>query len=296
MEIFDTLAYYFQFPQVRYALIVGVLVALCASLLGVTLVLKRFSFIGDGLSHVAFGAMAIASITGVLFSQLKPIIDSTNNMIIIMPITVISAVLLLRTGKNAKVKGDASVAMISVGALAIGYLLMNLDVFPKSANISGDVCSTLFGSLSILTLTPGEVWFCAIVSLIVVVVFILFYNKIFCVTFDEDFARATGTKAGLYNLLIAIIIAVIIVISMNLVGSLLISALVIFPALSAMRVLKSFKAVTICSACISVFCAALGILLSILLSTPVGSTIVAVDIAAFIVFTIIGGVKGGLKR
>ncbi len=296
MEIFDTLAYYFQFPQVRYALIVGVLVALCASLLGVTLVLKRFSFIGDGLSHVAFGAMAIASITGVLFSQLQPIIDSTNNMIIIMPITVISAVLLLRTGKNAKVKGDASVAMISVGALAIGYLLMNLDVFPKSANISGDVCSTLFGSLSILTLTPGEVWFCAIVSLIVVVVFILFYNKIFCVTFDEDFARATGTKAGLYNLLIAIIIAVIIVISMNLVGSLLISALVIFPALSAMRVLKSFKAVTICSACISVFCAALGILLSILFSTPVGSTIVAVDIAAFIVFTIIGGVKGGFKR
>ena len=296
MEMFDTLAYYFQFPQVRYALIVGVLVALCASLLGVTLVLKRFSFIGDGLSHVAFGAMAVASITGALVSQLKPIIDSTNNMIIIMPITIISAVLLLRTGKNAKVKGDASVAMISVGALAIGYLLMNLDVFPKSANISGDVCSTLFGSLSILTLTPSEVWFCAIVSLIVLVVFILFYNKIFCVTFDEDFARATGTNAGLYNLLIAIIIAVIIVISMNLVGSLLISALVIFPALSAMRVLKSFKAVTICSACISVFCAALGILLSILCSTPVGSTIVAVDIAAFIIFTIIGGVKGGFKR
>lgn len=296
MEIFDTLSYYFQFPQVRYALIVGVLVALCASLLGVTLVLKRFSFIGDGLSHVAFGAMAVSSITGVLFSQLKPVLDSTNNMIIIMPITIVSAVLLLRTGKNAKVKGDASVAMISVGALAIGYLLMNLDVFPKSANISGDVCSTLFGSLSILTLTPGEVWFCAIVSLIVVVVFILFYNKIFCVTFDEDFARATGTNAGVYNLLIAIIIAVIIVISMNLVGSLLISALVIFPALSAMRVLKSFKAVTICSACISVFCAALGILLSILFSTPVGSTIVAVDIAAFIVFTIIGAVKGGFKR
>lgn len=292
----DTLYYYLQFSQVRYALIVGVLVALCASLLGVTLVLKRFSFIGDGLSHVAFGAMAVSSITGVLVSQWKPVIDSTNGMIIVMPLTVLSAVLLLRTGKNAKVKGDAAVAMISVGALAIGYLLMNLDVFPKSANISGDVCSTLFGSLSILTLTESEVFFCLAVSVIVTAVFIIFYNKIFSVTFDEDFATATGTKASAYNLLIAIIIAVIIVISMNLVGSLLISALIIFPALSAMRLLKSFKAVTICSACLSVFCAALGIILSILLSTPVGSTIVAVNIAAFGVFWLIGAAKGGFKR
>ena len=186
--------------------------------------------------------------------------------------------------------------MISVGALAIGYLLMNLDVFPKSANISGDVCSTLFGSLSILTLTEGEVFFCLAVSVIVTAVFIIFYNKIFSVTFDEDFATATGTKASAYNLLIAIIIAVIIVISMNLVGSLLISALIIFPALSAMRLLKSFKAVTVCSACLSVFCAALGIILSILLSTPVGSTIVAVNIAAFGVFWLIGAAKGGFKR
>ena len=292
----DTLYYYLQFSQVRYALIVGVLVALCASLLGVTLVLKRFSFIGDGLSHVAFGAMAVSSITGVLVSQWKPVIDSTNGMIIVMPLTVLSAVLLLRTGKNAKVKGDAAVARISVGALAIGYLLMNLDVFPKSANISGDVCSTLFGSLSILTLTEGEVFFCLAVSVIVTAVFIIFYNKIFSVTFDEDFATATGTKASAYNLLIAIIIAVIIVISMNLVGSLLISALIIFPALSAMRLLKSFKAVTVCSACLSVFCAALGIILSILLSTPVGSTIVAVNIAAFGVFWLIGAAKGGFKR
>ncbi len=296
MEIFDTLAYYMQFSQVRYALIVGVLVALCASLLGVTLVLKRFSFIGDGLSHVAFGAMAVSSITGALFSGMKPLIDGTGDMIIVMPLTVISAVLLLRTGKNAKVKGDAAVAMISVGALAIGYLLMNLDVFPKSANISGDVCSTLFGSLSILTLTQGEVNFCIAVSIAVVIVFILLYNKLFSVTFDEDFATATGTKASVYNLIIAIIIAVIIVISMNLVGSLLISALIIFPALSAMRLLKSFKAVTICSACLSVFCATLGILLSILFSTPVGSTIVAVDIAAFGVFSLIGAAKGGLKK
>ena len=296
MEIFDTLSYYFQFSQVRYALIVGVLVALCASLLGVTLVLKRFSFIGDGLSHVAFGAMAVSSITGALVSAWKPAIDASGNMLIVMPITVLSAVLLLRTGKNAKVKGDAAVAMISVGALAIGYLLMNLDVFPKSANISGDVCSTLFGSLSILTLTKEEVNFCIIVSLIVVAVFIFLYNKIFSVTFDEDFATATGTKASVYNLIIAVIIAVIIVISMNLVGSLLISALIIFPALSAMRVLKSFKAVTICSACMSVFCASLGIIISILFSTPVGSTIVAVDIAAFALFSLIGAAKGGFKR
>ncbi len=296
MEKLDTLAYYLQFSQVRYALIVGVLVALCSSLLGVTLVLKRFSFIGDGLSHVAFGAMAVSSIAGALVSGLQPYIDASNDMLIVMPITIISAVLLLRTGKNAKVKGDAAVAMISVGALAVGYLLMNLDIFPKSANISGDVCSTLFGSLSILTLSRSEVDFCIIISIVVVAVFLFFYNKIFSVTFDEDFSTATGTKAIVYNLLIAVIIAVIIVISMNLVGSLLISALIIFPALSAMRLLKSFKAVTICSACLSVFCAALGILASILFSTPVGATIVAVNIAAFAVFSLIGAVKGGFKR
>ena len=288
MEIFDTLSYYLQFSQVRNALIVGVLVALCASLLGVTLVLKRFSFIGDGLSHVAFGAMAVASLTGALAAPWKPFIDSTNNMIIVMPLTVLSAVLLLRTGKNARIKGDAAVAMISVGALAIGYLLMNLDVFPKSANISGDVCSTLFGSLSILTLTESEVAFCIVVSVLVVAVFIFFYNKIFSVTFDEDFADATGTKAGAYNLLIAVIIAVIIVISMNLVGSLLISALVIFPALSAMRVFKSFRSVTICSAVFSVVAAFLGILIAIVAGTPVGSTIVATDIAGFVIFLVIG--------
>ena len=265
-------------PFVRYAFIVGVLIALCSSLLGVTLVLKRFSFIGDGLSHVAFGAMAVAAVVGL-----------TNNMFIVMPITIISAVLLLRTGTNTKIKGDAAVAMISVGALAFGYLLMNK--FPTSANVSGDVCTTLFGSTSIITLKEGDVWFCAVLSLIVVLAFIFFYHKIFSVTFDETFARATGTRANLYNLIIAIIIAVIIVIAMNLVGSLLISALVIFPALSAMRVFKSFKSVTICSACLSVFCAASGILISIVCSTPVGSTIVAVDIAAYIIFWLLGTVR-----
>lgn len=283
MELFEKLALYFEYPFVRYALIVGVLISLCSSLLGVTLVLKRFSFIGDGLSHVAFGAMAVTAIFGL-----------TNDMLLVLPITVISAVLLLRTGQNAKIKGDASIAMISVGALAIGYLLMNL--FSTSSNLSADVCSTLFGSTSILTLTGWEVWVCAVLSVIVVIAFVFFYNKIFCVTFDECFAKATGTKAGIYNLIIAIIIAVIIVLAMNLVGSLLISALVIFPALSAMRVFKSFKSVTICSAVLSVCCSSLGILISILAGTPVGSTIVAVDIVAFIIFSLAGTISGGIRK
>ena len=268
--MFETLHMYFQYPFVRYALIVGVLIALCSSLLGVTLVLKRFSFIGDGLSHVAFGAMAIASVLNI-----------TNNMLFILPVTVICAILLLRAGQNTRIKGDAAIAMISVGALAIGYLLMNL--FSTSPNISGDVCSTLFGSTSILTLTKGEVWLCAILSIVVVAIFILFYNKIFAVTFDENFAKATGTRANAYNLLIAVVIAVIIVLAMNLVGSLLISALVIFPALSAMRLFKSFRSVTISAAVMSVISATAGILISILAGTPVGSTIVAVDIAVFLV-------------
>ena len=279
----EKLALYWAYPFVRYALIVGVLIALCSSLLGVTLVLKRFSFIGDGLSHVAFGAMAIAAVLQI-----------TNEMPLVMVITIISAVLLLRTGQNTKIKGDAAIAMISVGALAIGYLLMN--IFSTSSNLSGDVCSTLFGSTSILTLSPVEVWLCVGMSVLVVAVFILFYNKIFAVTFDESFARATGTKAGLYNLLIAIVVAVIIVLAMNLVGSLLISALVIFPALSAMRMFKSFRSVTVCAAALSVMCSLIGILASILAGTPVGSTIVAVQIIAFGLSWLAGTVLGGVRR
>ncbi len=271
----EQLALYFEYPFVRYALVVGVLISLCSSLLGVTLVLKRFSFIGDGLSHVAFGAMAVAGVAGL-----------TNDMLIVLPVTVICAVLLLRGGSKSKINGDAAVAMISVGALAVGYLLMN--IFSKSSNLSGDVCSTLFGSTSILTLSVTEVWLCVILSVAVIASFLFFYNKIFCVTFDEAFARATGTQAGIYNLVIAVIIAVIIVLAMNLVGSLLISALVIFPALSSMCVFKSFRAVTVSSAAVSVGCSTIGILVSILAGTPVGSTIVAVDIAVFIVFRILG--------
>ncbi|MBR3340408.1 MAG: metal ABC transporter permease [Clostridiales bacterium] len=269
---------YLSYPFVRYALIAGVLIALCSSLLGVILVLKRFSYIGDGLSHVAFGAMAIAAVVGL-----------TDQMALTLPITIICAILLLWTGQNAKIKGDASIAMISVGALAVGYLLMNL--FPTSSNISGDVCSTLFGSAKILTLTRSEVILCIVLSIVVVIAFIALYNRFFAVTFDESFAKAVGTKTTFLNFLIATIIAVIIVLAMNLVGSLLVSALVIFPALSAMRIFKSFRSVTVFSAILSVSCALLGIVLSIFWRTPVGSTIVIADIAAFGVCSLIGKLR-----
>ena len=282
MSAAEKIALYWAYPFVRYALVVGVLIALCASLLGVTLVLKRFSFIGDGLSHVAFGAMAVAAVLGL-----------HNDMPLILGITVVCAILLLRTGQHAKIKGDAAIAMISVGALAIGYLLMNL--FSTSSNLSGDVCSTLFGSTSILTLTETEVGLCVALSALVLLTFILFYNKIFAVTFDENFAKAVGIKVKFYNLLIAVMIAVVIVLAMNLVGSLLISAPVIFPALSAMRVYQSFRTVTICAVLLSVCCAALGIFTAVLAGTPVGSTIVTVDMAAFLLFSIIGRLRLGGK-
>ena len=278
LDAFSKIGMYMQYPFVRYALIVGVLIALCSSLLGVTLVLKRFSFIGDGLSHVAFGGVAIASV-----------LNLTDNMLLVLPITIVCAVLLLRTGQNTKIKGDAAIAMISVGALAFGYLLMN--IFSTSSNLSGDVCSTLFGSTSILTLTAGEVWLCVALSVVVVAIFVIFYNKIFDVTFDEAFAKSAGTRVDAYNLLIAVIIAVIIVLAMNLVGSLLISARVIFPALSAMRLFKSFRSVTICSAVLSVISALLGILISIVAGTPVGSTIVAVDVAVFFICWVISKIR-----
>ena len=280
-EIFAKLAMYMEFPFVRYAVIVGVLIALCSSLLGVTLVLKRFSFIGDGLSHVAFGALSVAAVLGM-----------TNRMTVVLPITLVAAVLLLRAGKEAKIKGDAAIAMISVTSLAFGYLLMNL--FSASANVSGDVCSTLFGSTSILTLTKQEVWLSVALSVVILLIFVLFYQKIFAVTFDEDFARAVGTNAGRYNLIIAVVVAAIIVLAMNLVGSLLISAFVIFPALSSMRLFHTFFSVTVCSAVLSVLCALSGILLSVLAGTPVGATVVAMDAAAFLFCCAAGEIRGGI--
>ncbi len=281
---FQRIGEFLLFPFVRYALIVGVLIALCSSLLGVTLVLKRFSFIGDGLSHVAFGAMAVAAVVGL-----------TNQMLIVMPVTVVSAILLLRTGQNARLKGDASVALISVFALAFGYLLMN--IFPTSANVSADVCGTLFGSVSILTLSTLEVWVCAGLSVVTVLVFVIFYNRIFAVTFDENFAKATGVKTELYNMIIAVIVAVVIVLAMNLVGSLLISALIIFPALAAMRVCKSFLSVTICATGISVVTALVGLFLAIGLpqGVPVGPTIVVVQAVAFLLFYLVGFIKDRVR-
>ena len=269
--------FYMSYPFVRYALIVGVLIALCSSLLGVTLVLKRFSFIGDGLSHVAFGALAIATVLKI-----------ANVNLFIMPVTIVCAVLLLRTGNNTRLKGDAAIAMLSVGSMAVGYLILN--VFSVSSNVSGDVCSTLFGSTSILTLTSSEVIMCIVASVIVVAFFIIFYNRIFSVIFDENFTRSMGKNAGMYNLMIAVITAVIIVLAMNLVGSLLITALLVFPALSAMRIMKSFKSVIIYAAVLSVFGAVAGIIISIFASTPVGSTIVTIYIVIYIINSVIGRV------
>ncbi|MCP1102352.1 zinc transport system permease protein [Aequitasia blattaphilus] len=270
-----TLIEYFSYPFVRYALVVGILIALCSSLLGVTLVLKRLSFIGDGLSHVAFGAIALATVMKV-----------SNDMILVAPITILFAILLMGVGEKRKIKGDAMIAMLSVGSLGLGYLLMN--IFNTSSNLGGDVCATLFGSTSILTLTITDVWVCIIMSIIVILMFIFFYNKLFSITFDENFAKATGVQTSAYNMLIATVVAMIIVLAMNLVGSLLISALIIFPALSAMRIFKSFQQVIICSALFSVVCTTIGILISIIGGTPVGSTIVAVDITGFILFSFIG--------
>lgn len=274
----DKLTLYLQFPYVRYAVIVGILISLCASFLGVTLVLKRFSYIGDGLSHVAFGALAIASVLKV-----------SNNMYIILPLTILMAIFLLRKGKNKMVKGDAMIAVFSVSSLAFGYLLLN--IFPSSSNITGDVCTTLFGSISILTLKQSDVILCIVLSIVTVLFFVVFYNKVFAVTFDEDFARASGTRADLINLILAVITAVVIVMAMNLVGSLLITALLIFPALSAMRLFKSFRKVMICAAVISVICAVIGLVIAILYGTPVGSTIVMADTVMFLICILAGRIK-----
>ena len=278
-NVISLLAEYLSYSFVQYALITGVLIALCSSLLGVTLVLKRYSFMGDGLSHVAFGAMAVAAVLNIV-----------SEMVIVLPVTILCAILLLKTGQNTKIKGDAALAMVSVGAMAVGYLLLNL--YSPSANVSGDVCSSLFGSTSILTLSGSDVGVCIVMSLIVLAVVVLFYNKIFALTFDETFAKATGVNTSLYNMIVAVVTAVIIVLAMNLVGALLTSALIIFPALSAMRVFRSFKSVIICSAVISVVCATLGIFISILASTPVGATIVIVDLVCFCGFAAVGRAMG----
>ena len=270
---------YLEYPFVRYAIVAAMLISLCSALVGVILVLKRYSYIGDGLSHVAFGAMSIALVLGMI----------QQKMYLVFPITTVAAILILKSGQNKRVQGDAIVGMVSTGALALGYLLMNL--FPPTANISGDVCSTLFGSTSILTLSKAEVWLCVIASIIVLIIFVMLYPKIFALTLEENFSKATGLKADQINLILAVIIAVIVVLAMNLVGSLLISALVIFPALSVMQLFKSFKAVLIGAAVLSEICTVTGMLVAILCSTPVGATIVTVDIIAFIICWLIRAMK-----
>ena len=268
--IFEYLSYDF----VRYALISGILISLCSSLLGVVLVLKRYSFIGDGLSHVAFGAMAIAAVLSI-----------GSDMLVTLPVTVIVAVILLRGGQNAKVKGDAALAMLSVGAMALGYFLLNL--FGTSTNIAGDVCSSLFGSISIITLNSSDVMICAVMSIIVIVFFVYYYNTIFAVTFDENFAKATGTNTELFNTFIAVVSAVTIVIAMKLVGAILVSAIIVFPCMTAMNLCKSFKGVSAFSAGYAVITALSGIILSMVWSTPVGATIVVIQAVIYLVTLII---------
>lgn len=273
------LMYYLNFPFVQRALLAGILIAMCSALLGVILVLRGFSYIGDGLSHAAFGAMAVAAI-----------LKLSDYSLLIMPVTILCALVLLRFGSSERIHGDATLAIVSVSTLAAGYLLMN--VFSASANVSGDVCTTLFGSTSILTLTWTQVQVCLLMTFVTVAVFILFYHRIFSVTFDEDFASATGIRVGAYQTLIAVLIAVIIVMAMDLVGSLLITALLVFPALSAMQLFRSFRGTVIYAAFLSMLGATFGIILSILASTPVGATIVLFDMGVFFLHLVAGKARG----
>ena len=274
IELFETIKLYFSFSFVIYAFVAGIMIAAVSSLLGVTLVLKRFSYIGDGLSHTAFGAMAVASV-----------LKMTNTTLFVLPVTMICAILILCAKENSKIKGDASVAMISTGALAIGYFLMN--IFSPPANLSGDVCSTLFGSTLILTLTKADTIFSVVIAAFVIILFLYFYNRIFALTFDEDFAHTCGTNTKIVNIIFASVVAAVIVLAMNLVGTLLISALIIFPSVSSMIIFKSFKRVTVFSCIFSITGTITGLFVSVISGTPVGATIVVIDILIFAICTVI---------
>ena len=254
------------------ALIVGTLVSLCAALLGVSLVLKRYSMIGDGLSHVGFGALSIA-----MALNLSPLQVS-------IPIVVLAAFLLLRISENSKIKGDAAIALIASGSLAVGVIVTSL-----TTGMNTDVNSYMFGS--ILAMSQSDVYLSVGISIVVLILFILFYNKLFAITFDENFALATGTKVGAYNTLLALLTAITIVVGMRIMGALLISSLVIFPALTSMRVFQSFKGVVICSALVSVVCFVIGISGSFVFSTPAGASVVAANILMFALFSLVGAVK-----
>jgi len=267
-EITEMLSYHFM----QRALLVGILVSLCAALLGVSLVLKRYSMIGDGLSHVGFGALAVASAFSIAPLALA------------VPVVVAAAVLLLRIQQNAKIKGDAAVAMISSGALAVGVITVSV-----TTGMNTEVSSYMFGS--ILSLSRSDTTLSVILSVLVLSMFILLYPRIFAVTFDETFTKATGTPTQTYDTVIAILTAVTVVLGMRMMGALLISSLIIFPALSAMRVCHCFKKVAIVSAIVSVVCFVIGITVSFFLETPTGASIVAADIAAFLLLTLCGKLK-----
>lgn len=259
----------FSYEFLVRAIVGGLLVSLCAALLGVSLVLKRYSMIGDGLSHVGFGALAIATSANVAPLEFA------------IPIVIVAAFFLLRISENSKIKGDAAIAIISTSSLAIGIMAATM-----STGMNTDINSYLFGS--ILSMSTSDVWLCIVLSVIVLILFVIFYNKIFAVTFDENFAKATGTKAGIYNMVIALLTALTIVVGMKMMGSLLISSLIIFPAITSMRVCKRFKTVIITSAIVSVVCFFIGLVISYMYSTPTGASIVIVNLGALIIFSLVG--------
>lgn len=268
---------YLKYPFVRNAFIAAALISLCAALIGVLLVLKRYSALGDGLSHVAFGAAAVAAVLDVF------------DIGFALPVTVLAAILILRTSPSKRIMGDAAIAMLSVGALAIGYTV--LSVGGGSSNLGGDVCSAMFGSSAILSVGTKELAVVSAVTVLLIALTVIFRHRLLSVTFDGPFAKATGTKTDTYDLMIAVICAVVTVIGMELAGALLISSLMVFPALSAMRICKGFGATLTVAPLIGVICAVIGSALSILLETPVGATVAAVDIAAYGVCTLIGKLK-----
>ncbi len=278
MNIIDILNEMFSYPFLVRAIVVGALVSLCAALLGVSLVLKRYSMIGDGLSHVGFGTLAIATAM-----NLAPLSVS-------LPVVVLVAFLLLRISENGKIKGDAAIALISTGSMAIGVMVISV-----TTGMNTDVCNYMFGS--ILAMSDFDVKLSITLSVVVMILFVFFYNKIFGVTFDENFSKAIGTKTGIYNMLIAFLTAITIVLGMRMMGALLISSLIIFPALTSMRVCKRFKTVTICSAIISVICFFMGVVVSYVFETPTGASVVSVNMVMFILYSIIGMfVRTGKKK
>lgn len=266
----------FSYPFLTRALIVGILISLCAALLGVSLVLKRYSMIGDGLSHVGFGALAAAAAM------------NAAPLYVAIPVVVLAAFLLLRISESGRIKGDSAIALISASALAIGVMIVSL-----SSGMNTDIYNYMFGS--ILSMSSGDVTLSIVLSIVVMILFAVFYNRIFAVTFDETFARATGTRAGIYNMLIALLTALTIVLGMRMMGAMLISSLIIFPALTSMRVCKRFKSVIICSAIVSALCFFAGISSSYALSTPAGASVVVANLIAFLVFAAVGAIRDAMQ-